>query len=77
MDNAESTVSATEYVGGVLIRTSPDKQSQMNQGIKGPLPATVRHSLRQAPRRKAAVHSRWCPLRATLGWIRDESAGAG
>jgi hypothetical protein len=40
-------------------------------------PATVRQLLRQAPRRIAAVHSRWCPLRATLGWIRDESAGGG
>jgi hypothetical protein len=44
---------------------------------RGPLSATLRQSLRQAPRRKAAVHSRWCSLRANLGWIGYESAGGG
>ncbi len=37
-----------------------------------PLAATLRQLLGQAPRRKAAVHDRWCSLRTTLGWNRPE-----
>ncbi len=36
--------------------------------------ATLRQSLRQAPRRKAAVNERLCSLSAKLGWIGYESA---
>ena len=36
--------------------------------------ATLRQSLRQAPRWKAAIDSRWCAIRAKLGWIVYELA---
>ena len=39
---------------------------------RGRLSATLRQSLQQVPRRKADVHSRWCSLHATLGWIGSE-----
>ena len=60
-----------------LIGTESNRQGQMNLGLEGPLPATLRQSPTQSPRRKAAVHSRWCALRATLARIGSASAGGG
>ena len=56
----------------------PGSGRSWTSGLGRGLPsATVRQSLRHSPRRKAAVHSRWCARRATRGWSGSESAGGG
>ena len=62
----------------MLFRSAHDRTRRFqNSPFLRRLAATLRQSPTQSPRRKAAVHSRWCALRATLARIGSASAGGG